>query len=66
MTIEIGSVVVFVLGGPEMMVYSVSMKSVACKWICPDGHLQKAKFKRNEIIATGQKFLPEGSKNLMI
>ncbi|EPF73869.1 hypothetical protein [Acinetobacter rudis] len=56
MGLEIGSVVVFVLGSPEMVVYSLSKKKLKCKWFCTKGRLHTSNFLRSELIPTGQKF----------
>lgn len=57
MTLEVGSVVVFVLGSPEMIVYSMSDTKVKCKWFCTKGQLHKSSFNGRELIPTGQKFV---------
>ncbi|EPF73260.1 hypothetical protein F945_02127 [Acinetobacter rudis CIP 110305] len=56
MTLEVGSVVVFVLGSPEMIVYSMSDTKVKCKWFCTQGRLHRSSFNGRELIPTGQKF----------
>ncbi len=56
MTLEVGSVVVFVLGSPEMIVYSIKDTKVKCKWFCTQGQLHRSGFNKRELIATGQKF----------
>lgn len=56
MGLEVGSVVVFVLGSPEMIVCSVNGTKVKCKWFCTNGCLHKSSFEERELIPTGQKF----------
>lgn len=63
MSLEVGSVVVFVLGSPEMIVYSVSDKKVKCKWFCTKGRLHKSSFNGRELIPTGQKFIIDQPQN---
>lgn len=65
MSLEVGSVVVFVLGSPEMIVYSVSDKKVKCKWFCTEGRLHKSSFDERELIPTGQKFLLDKPANTL-
>ncbi|EPF72114.1 DUF2158 domain-containing protein [Acinetobacter rudis] len=60
MGLEIGSVVVFVLGSPEMIVYAISKKKIKCKWFCTKGKLHTSEFSRSELIPTGQKFKTNG------
>lgn len=66
MSLEVGSVVVFVLGSPEMIVYSIDDNKVKCKWFCMNGMLHKSSFRQCELIATGQKFKIDHPKKRLI
>lgn len=56
MALQVGSVVIFVLGSPEMIVYKTSTKKVKCKWFCHEGRLHHSSFNIGELILTGQNF----------
>lgn len=56
MHLKIGSVVVFVLGSPEMLIVGMDGAEITCKWFDMHGELQIDTFNSKELISTGQCF----------
>lgn len=56
MHLKIGSVVVFVLGSPEMLIIGMDGTEIKCKWFDVHGELQIDTFNSKELICTGQYF----------